>query len=36
MAKEKDHMLGGDIGSAYLNAYTEEKIWTSLGIEFKA
>ena len=27
-------MLSGDIGSAYLNAETKEKIFTSLGAEF--
>ena len=27
-------MISGDIGSAYLNSYTKEKIWTSLGPEF--
>ena len=24
-------MVSGDVGSAYLNSYTQEKIWTSLG-----
>ena len=27
-------MVSGDVGSAYLNSYTKEKIWTSLGPEF--
>ena len=29
-----DDMLSGDIGSAYLNAETKEKIYTKLGVEF--
>ena len=27
-------MISGNIGSAYLNSYIKEKIWTSLGPEF--
>ena len=27
-------MISGDIGSAYLNAYTKEKIWIRLYEEF--
>ena len=33
-ARDKAEGLGGDIGTAYLNAYTDEKIWSVLGIEF--
>ena len=33
-AWEGNQIIGGDIGSAYLNAYTEEKIWIRLGPEF--
>ena len=34
LALHKAEMIGGDIGSAYLNAYTKEKIWSVLGKEF--
>ena len=27
-------MISGDIGSAYLNAYTKEKIWTRIDAVF--
>ena len=33
-AKEGMEMISGDIGSAYLNVYTKEKIWTRLDAEF--
>ena len=33
-AKEGMEMISGDIGSAYLNAYTKEKIWTRLDAGF--
>ena len=29
-----DSILSGDIGSAYLNAETKEKIYTKLGVDF--
>ena len=34
LALNKCKIVGGDIGSAYLNAFTKEKIWSILGIEF--
>ena len=33
-ALNKVEILSGDIGTAYLNARTKEKIWTTLGVEF--
>ena len=29
--REKAHGIGGDIGTAYLNPYINEKIWSVLG-----
>ena len=34
LALNKCEIVGGDIGSAYLNAFTKEKIWSILGLEF--
>ena len=34
LLKENLSILSGDIGTAYLNAYTEEKVWTTAGPEF--
>ena len=31
-ARDKSEGLGGDIGTAYFNVYTDEKIWSVLGI----
>ena len=33
-ARSGKKVISGDIGSTYLNSYTKEKIWTSLGPEF--
>ena len=33
-ARSNKKLVSGDIGSAYLNSYTKEKIWTTLGPEF--
>ena len=33
-ARSGKKVISGDIGCAYLNSYTKEKIWTSLGPEF--
>ena len=34
-AREKADGIEGDIRTAYLNAYTDEKIWSVLGEEFE-
>ena len=33
-ARDRKELISGDVGSAYLNSFTQEKIWTVLGPEF--
>ena len=33
-SRSKKKLISGDVGSAYLNSFTQEKIWTVLGPEF--